>query len=362
MTGADGPGPLSQNPLDVNLPRALLVALIAITAVALILAASTSGAAFGAYNPAWDGAADLQSEARTVGAESDLVLNTTAYGSVQANSTVAVVLSPDRPYTETETTRLRRFVNQGGTLVVAEDFGNHSNGLLAGVGATARFDGSLVRDERYNYRSPAMLVATNVSAHPMVDGVGKLTINHGTVVEPHESRSVANTSGYAYLDRNRNDGLDDNESLGTYPVVTTERVGEGRVIVVSDPSLFINAMLDRPGNRRFVHNVFGAHERVLLDYSHAERLPPLALALEVVRGNPLLQVVVLGAGVVLVGAWGRGHFDALSDRVSGESHVDDEGLSRSREEIVAYLRHQHPEWDESRLERIARTVGDESEE
>lgn len=47
-----------------------------------------------------------------------------------------MVLSPDKPYTDARTERLREFVRRGGTLVIAEDFGPNDNALLEGVGAS----------------------------------------------------------------------------------------------------------------------------------------------------------------------------------------------------------------------------------
>ena len=57
---------------------------------------------------------------------------------------------------------------------------------------------------------------------------------------------------------------------------------------MSDPSIAINAMLEREGNRAFVRSLFGGHESVILDYSHATGFPPLALAVLLLRplGSP----------------------------------------------------------------------------
>ncbi|SFK65091.1 protein of unknown function [Halogranum rubrum] len=283
-------------------PRLLLVSLIGVVALAIIVAASTSTAAFGVYNSAWDGASGLQAEADAVGTESEIALNTTAYETADANRTVAVVLSPETRYNATDTQRVQQFVESGGTLVVAEDYGTHSNDLLATVGASASVTGQPLRDERNSYRSPAMPIATNVTNDSLTANVSQLTINHGTVVEPNGADVLVRSSEFSYLDANRNEQLDDSESLQQYPVVTTESVGDGRVVVVSDPSLFINAMLERPGNQQFTQNLFGAHERVLLDYSHAGKQPPLAVGLLTVRESPLLQVLLgaLGLGAIIV--------------------------------------------------------------
>jgi hypothetical protein len=336
--------------LDIDYPRALLVSLLAVLIIAVVVAASTSGAAFGTYNPAWDGAAELRGAADGLGVENEIALNTTQYETVAANETVALVLSPDSPYTDREAAQVRRFVAAGGTLVIAEDFGSHSNALLAAIGATARFDGAITRDERYTYQSPAMPLARNVSNHTLTTGVSRLTLNHATVIEPNEAQPVVTTSGFAYLDRNRNEELDDNESLGAYPVVTVEAIGQGEVVAVSDPSLFINAMADRSGNRAFILNAFGAGEQVLLDYSHAAQLPPLALALTLVRGSPALQVLVVGGLVSLAAVWGQGRLGARLRRSDRDAVATSGGPSPDA--LTTYLTRQHPDWEESQVRRV----------
>jgi len=284
-------------PPDLDYPRVLLVVLVITVAVAGVWAASTSASAFGAYNPAWDGASDLETEAAAAGAEPAVITATTAYGDVDPNGTVAVVLSPDEPYGDAEAARLRRFVREGGRLVVADDFGPHSNALLADLGVGVRIDGRLVRDEREHFRSPSLIVAPNVADAPLTRNVPALTLNHGSVLRPGEARVLVETSRYAYLDKNRNGDLDDAETMARRPVVAIERVGEGQVVVASDPSLFVNAMLERPGNRAFVRALFSDRPDVLLDYSHAGGVPPLSAVVLALRRTPWLLATV-GIGCV----------------------------------------------------------------
>lgn len=343
---------------DLDYPQLVLVAVAGTVALALAVAAFTSGASFGAYNPQWDGASDLRAQADAVGADAVIARDVARYDAadVDAADSVAVVLSPETGYTRNESARVRRFVEAGGTLVVAEDVGPHGNALLADVGADARVDGRPVRDEREYYREPAMPVATNVTNETFV-GTDRLTLNYGTVVRPGGARVLVRTSPFAYVDANRNDALDDGESLASMPVVTTERVGNGTVVVVSDPSALINAMLDRDGNRAYVRAQFRGHETVLLDYSHAERLPPLAAALLVVRESAVLQVLI-GAGLVgAVGLWarwpamrGRGVGAEVRARLYRRPTVDRPGLTR--EEVRAYLERRHPDWDDDRTDRV----------
>jgi hypothetical protein len=359
--------------MDVNYPRLVLAGLLIAVVLGVGVAASTSGAAFGAYNAEWDGASDLRAIGTDAGADVEIVRNVTAYRDHEANETVAVILSPDRDYTQEEREQLGTFVREGGTLLVAEDFGTRGNDLLAGVGASARFDGGLLRDEREYYRAPALPEATNVSEQPLTDGVGSLALNYGTPVQPGEATVLVSTSEFGYVDRNRNGELDDAETLGSYPVATVESVGEGRVIAVGDPSLLINAMVERPGNRAFATNVLGSRETVLLDYSHTADIPPLSLLLLVLREEPLLQVLVGALGIGTVALWVRGDVARLRERgaravvrlrgrptasrARNQKRADepvDPGLSEA--ELRDYLAERHPEWDDERVERVIRGV------
>ena len=80
--------------------------------------------------------------------------------------------------------------------------------------------------------------------------------------------------------------------------MTVEPVGDGTVIAVSDPSLFINAMLEQPDNEVFAANIAAANEQTLLDSSHTTPTPPLVVGLEWLQDTPAVAAV---GGVVVVG-------------------------------------------------------------
>jgi len=361
---APGPGP--DLPFDLDYPRLLLVGLVVAVLVGVLVAGTTSAAAFGVYNPGWEGVSELRGVAEGAGAEPVVVTDASRYATAEPERTVAVVLSPDRAYTDREAARVRAFVRAGGTLVVAEDFGPNADPLLAAVGAGTRFDGALLRDERSAWRSPAMPVApdvTNRSATPYTEGVGAITLNYGTVLDPGPNATVlVRSSPFGYLDVDGDGSLDDDESLGSRPVVAVEPVGEGRVVAVSDPSVFLNAMLERPGNRRFARNLFEAGDRVLLDHS-TSTVPPLSAALLAVRSSPALGFAVAGAVLSLVGAWGTGwvgRFSALvSTRVpwAGRRRTGSRtGVDVDADALVAHVRRRHPDWDPDRVRRVAQGV------
>jgi hypothetical protein len=139
-------------------------------------------------------------------------------------------------------------------------------------------------------------------------------------------------------------------------------VGNGTVYVVSDPSVFINAMLERPGNARFTRNLVGNHSTAMLDYSHLSGQPPLVLATLTLQRSPLWQLVVAGVG--LGGLLFVGRLQGLLSTVLGRLRRRDR-VEADREfvladadpdDVVQYLARRHPDWDEARLRRVMRGV------
>lgn len=354
------------------LPKLVLYALSFVLAIALIFAASTTTAAFGGYNVQWDGTSEFRTLADQQ-SESHVALDTTAYDTDNANDTVAIVVAPTESYTDNESRRIRSFVERGGTLVVADDFGTHGNTILSAVGATARFNGTQLRDEQNYYRAPSLPIASNVTESPYTTAVEQLTLNGGTAVDPGSATPIATTSEFAYLDRNGTGNLSATDELGQYPVVTSEPVGSGTVVTVGDPSLFINTMLSQPDNRAFATALVETREQTLLDYSKMGGQPPLAVVLLVFRSSQVAQLIlgIIGVGTI----WGYTHSNGvktdtkrrletllpepLSDRIprwmrgpvtdQQERVVDDAA-------VLASLQNAYPELDESQLERMMTDV------
>jgi hypothetical protein len=339
----------------------LLVALAVAVVAAMIFALSTSSASYDPYNSEWDGTTEVRTMAETTGVQVELARDSATYSSVPPGETVAFVLSPDSPYRSQELTRTTDFVRRGGTLVVADDYGPHANELLRQLGASARLDGWPVRDVRSNHRSAAMPVVTPVGDHPFVDGVESVTLNHGTVVEPGEAIPLLKTSEHAYVDADRNGELGPNETLEVHTVATIERVGEGRVVVVGDSSVFINAMVERPGNEAFFRAFLSGHSTIVLDHSHTEDLSPAVVAVFALRESATLQ---FGLGMLAIGAlviWSH-HPGFVRSRISGalssafrrrnaESSPPD--VRATSDELAAHLEREHPDWDRERVERVA---------
>jgi hypothetical protein len=334
---------------DYSYPRLLLAGLAGTLAITLIVLAGTSSASLGVYNADWDGTAEIRSAAESAGAEPTVVQNVSAYEAVPPEQTLAVVLSPSDAYGR-DGQAVRSFVRSGGTLLVAEDYGQHGNQLLDGVGGDARINGTPLRDEQRAGPSPAFPRANPVTNHTYTDGVDGLMLNHGSTIDAGNATTLFASSEFSYLDTNRNGALDEAETLRQRPVVTIESVGEGRVIVVSDPSVFLNSMLDRSDNAAFLQALVESHDRVVLDVSHSTSPPPLVTARLLLQDSGVAAFFVgaLSVLVVTVALQPIGIVRRLRERRSGRP--DSPGLSET--DIAASLRRRHPEWDSERIERV----------
>lgn len=338
--------------MDRSIPRLALVCLAVLVLGVVLVMGATSTSSLGTHNPSWDGTADFRSIAdeRT---NAEIVRNVSAYDDVSANGTLAIVLSPAEPYGQ-DADAIRRFLDRGGTVLIAEDYRTNADSLLATLGASARFDGRPVRDERNYENSPNFVEATVIAEQPLTQGFQTLVLNRGTVLEPGEATVLVRTSRDAYLDVNRNDALDEDETPAERPVMAVEPVGDGRVVTVADPSIFINSMLEYGDNRALATQLTERYDRVVFDVSHSPGIPPLAALVLTIRESLLVQAAV---GIVLVlGVVGRHRLAVVVDRLrrirgnrsprAPRSPTDSDAIARA-------VSREHPSWDESRIERIA---------
>ncbi|MEN6341119.1 MAG: DUF4350 domain-containing protein, partial [Methanospirillum sp.] len=120
-------------------PRAWIgwaVGLVVLVGVAaLFVHLSSTDDEFSRYNPSWNGTSAYFSALDDRGA---VAIDDPAALAGRANATLLVV-APGRAPTAGEAALFRAFVQSGGTLVLADDFGA-GNALLGAVGSTMRLD------------------------------------------------------------------------------------------------------------------------------------------------------------------------------------------------------------------------------
>ena len=118
---------------------------------------------------------------------------------------------------------------------------------------------------------------------------------------------------FSFIDSNGNEYLDDDEPNGPHAVVSLHNLGNGQVVLISDPSIFLNSMLNFSDNLGFVENITAATtSELMIDQSH---LPMSNLShtknwLATIRDSfttPLgaVSLVILTLTITLMPIWHR---------------------------------------------------------
>jgi hypothetical protein len=222
-----------------------LVLLIAV--VALFLHLTATDVEFSRYNPQWNGTSAVFETLEDHGA---VMVGDPSALAGRTNTTL-LVIAPDRAPTAGEATAYHDFVAAGNTLLLADDFGE-GNTLLKAVGGTIRLDQRNLSSLDREYQVSAAPLGFPVMGAPFTNNITKVVFNHPVVVTG--GTPLLETSLLSWIDENGNGRADPTEPLGRFAIAATEPVGDGRVVVVGDGSLFINAMqhLNDGDNERLI--------------------------------------------------------------------------------------------------------------
>lgn len=167
-------------------------------------------------------------------------------------SVVVLVAGVEREYRPGEIDALVRFVEEGGTLVVADDFG-FANALSDRFGVS--YDKLRLFDANYEVNSSLVTVRGELDGktYPLV-----LNVPTGLSVRDPAAEILAVSSEAGYLDTNANGVKDPEDVQGATLVAVRVARGEGRAVFLGDPALFTNAMLGRGLDRDFAVDLVDA--------------------------------------------------------------------------------------------------------
>ncbi len=222
-----------------------------------------------------------------------------------------LILIPYLQFSPAELETVRNFTIQGGTLILADDYG-YGNQVLAYLGFRARFSGQPLLDPLINYKTEWFPQISRFKANSLTGNIDNLVLNHATsLVNIAAADVLASSSSFSFLDLNGNQIREESEPTGPLPVIARHNLGSGQVIIIADPSLFINGMETLGDNAKFMQNLAALTSAdILIDHSH---LPPSNLhqtknLLASIRGallTPLgtLGMVVLVLAITLMPLW-----------------------------------------------------------
>lgn len=213
-------------------------------------------------NPFWNGTKDTAAEHAVVPLEAFSELPVPPDGS-------ALILIPYIELTPAELDQLNSYISQGGILVLADDYG-FGNQILEYLGLDVRFSGQPVLDPLFSLNNKWLPRVFHLAPAPITSHTKSLVLNHATcLIDVPADSTLALSSTFSFLDRNDNGAWGEGEPTGPLPIIAHQNLIEGQIILLSDPSIFINSMEVIDDNFNFIQSIAGiTTSRLFIDQSH----------------------------------------------------------------------------------------------
>lgn len=224
-----------------------------------------------AYHPlnyGWNGCSEV----------AGTVQNTTLVFSheVQLQESLMAIIGPGVEFAKDDSSAVRHFLEAGGIVLLADDFGT-GNSLLRALGVAANFSGKPLADLLYYDAGPSFPLIVDFSLSPVTTNVTTILMNGPSYIEVGNSSQVsvlARSTMFSFIDTNRDNQLAMNESLDSYSVMASVKIERGLLVLVSDPGMFVNEMIDFYDNMRLFRNLLKmGGGSLLLDVAHLSKAP-----------------------------------------------------------------------------------------
>lgn len=354
----------------------ILTISIALLGLCMVAPVISTTADFSIFNSGWNGTSRLAVSTYTAGkfAPTFVVQSTGTDLEVlqmelrefelDSDKSALVIIGPTEEYTQAEGEYVGNFVRAGGILLLADDFGT-GNTLLSHMGAACRFSNNLIIDLAFQ-KSAEFPVCFDLEEDPLTSNVTSLLLNYPSSVSLNLSvaEGIAWTSVASWMDENEDRMQDWGELRGPFCVLARESMGNGTLILLSDPSVLINGMREHMSNDVFAENlveeISSGRETVLFDESHRTYFDPVRITTEFTGSIPTdgkVAIVLLSFFFMLWIAT-----DLLDDTFAlayrraksvlmrlvsifrRRKKAEEEERAMSIDELVEAVSERHPEW------------------
>jgi len=225
----------------------LLLAVVALTLIisALCIWFYPSLQDFMETNTAWNGIRKFSDDYSAVNTAS-----LAALGDYQEGGVLVAIAS--QTYNEEDLERIKLYVNQGGTLLLMDDFG-YGNSILSYLGLSARFSNKPLLDPLFCYRNQNLPRITDFTPRVKAAGIEVIVLNHATTLSDIAGeQAIARSSAASFLDTDESGNWSEGEPKGPFAVAAEIKLGKGIVYAVADPSIIINTTFGRDNNEAFI--------------------------------------------------------------------------------------------------------------
>jgi len=199
-------------------------------------------------NNNWNGASKIYEITKGMGYPTEIVES--FHGAYGWRDGILVILYPDFGINPAE---LYNYVAEGGNVLIADDFG-YGNYVLSQFPIS--FGYGEVNNEKYNYGGKSYTpIVNNFKKQLTAEQLTNVVTNHPTyLISTINQQDLAYFAESSYVDKNFNGVKDSDEPDESLVFAKAFEVGRGRIIVLSDPSIFTNGMLELGDNKAFYEN------------------------------------------------------------------------------------------------------------
>lgn len=213
-------------------------------------------AEYSRFNANWDGCSEFFHEAKA-----DYLYD---YDTLTGKTgTTLLVIAPNEEFGSQE---LYHYLLNGNTIIIADQSEN-ANLFLAGISSTIRVHNEPLRSVDMEYKDTG-LFRGYLTEDQTLFGTEENQLFFNLPGYLTGGKPILQTSFLAWIDSDLNGIPNADELMQEYTLVAQESVGAGNVIVIADPSLFINSM----NNRLYTENmaVLSAimSENLIIDQMH----------------------------------------------------------------------------------------------
>jgi hypothetical protein len=265
-----------------------ILVIICIVLIIEVLRFSQNTDDFSTYNPEWNGGEQIKNEL----SEKHTVISMPVFDDLSAydpGTTAFIILRPENNFSKKDRNIIKKFIENGGLLILADDFGS-GNDLLNDLTPNIAFSNLLMLDDVNYWENITFPVITSD-----LKNVSNITLNYPTtlIVKDNSVKILASSSTFSWLSK----GDMDRGSGGQYPVIASTSSGNGLIIAIADPSIFINSMLPMSDNRLLPGKL--AENRKIIIFDERMRMPLVSLIQYHIRNNPIIQYM-FAASVILL--------------------------------------------------------------
>lgn len=248
----------------------LVIAIIVMGLYPLMVTKATHPSQLSAYDEDDDDLSVLKSKLEQEGYTTKALLSSPQMlkqmESDEINNSVLFIAGMENKYSEFEAKALRDFMNAGGSVVLADDYGYGNTAISGFQSVGVSFYNKPLYDiggwARWSPGENASIIRLVAKPTTINDQTYHLFWSSATgLITTKSVTTHAYTSQNSFVDKN-NDGIGGpeevaNRSAGGIPAIVEVKAGNGRMILLGDPSMFINGLIERNDNWAFTRDMVG---------------------------------------------------------------------------------------------------------